>query len=137
MPAKSKAQQKAAGAALSARRGKAKPEALNGASRRLGTVWLADDRYAQPVSELLPDGQVFRAKQKRNPSLRQNPGNCKALAVGKLHFENRDFDLGRNRKLQGLIARAGSRRNRAVRLHDGLGEFHFKQRFILTSIIRA
>lgn len=35
MPAKSKAQQKAAGAALAARRGEAKPEDLKGASRSM------------------------------------------------------------------------------------------------------
>lgn len=35
MPAKSKAQQKAAGAALSAKRGDAKPSALKGASRQM------------------------------------------------------------------------------------------------------
>lgn len=35
MPAKSKAQQKAAGAALAAKRGEAKPEELKGASRSM------------------------------------------------------------------------------------------------------
>ena len=35
MPAKSKAQQKAAGAALSAKRGETKPSALKGASRQM------------------------------------------------------------------------------------------------------
>lgn len=35
MPAKSKAQQKAAGAALAAKRGDAKPSALKGASRQM------------------------------------------------------------------------------------------------------
>ena len=66
MPAKSKAQQKAAGAALSAKRGEAKPSELIGASRQMydsmsekqldemasakRKVWLLDGKL-QPVWE--------------------------------------------------------------------------------------